>query len=277
MQRSARAFLLSSLAMIEREPHMPDASRLSRTARAVLALGAAAALSCVPEGPPTAERGPKPAPTAVASIVSPSPSSAPAVVVAPITTPFEDRFDRPELGPNWLSLSPVWRIEDGELCGKGARNRGVWLRPAIPARARIEFDARSDATDGDLKVEVWGDGKSGATMASYSNATSYLAILGGWQNTRHVLARLDEHGKDRLEMQVDPESADPRALPVEPGQTYRFRVERSDDKTVAWWVDDQLYFEMADDAPLVGEGHDHMGFNDWTVRVCFDNLKITPL
>jgi hypothetical protein len=29
--------------------------------------------------------------------------------------------------------------------------------------------------------------------------------------------------------------------------------------------------------PLRGAGHDHFGFNNWQVKVCFDNLKIVPL
>jgi hypothetical protein len=153
----------------------------------------------------------------------------------------------------------------------------VWLREAIPTHARIEFEARSDSPEGDIKVELWGDGRTGAKGTSYDDATSYLAIFGGWRNTKHVLARLDEHGDDRLELAVDPEASDPRALPVEPGQRYRFRIERPTDDSLSWWVDDRLMFELADTEPLVGEGHDHFGFNDWTVRVCFDNLKITAL
>ncbi len=32
-----------------------------------------------------------------------------------------------------------------------------------------------------------------------------------------------------------------------------------------------------DCAPLAGAGHDHFGFNDWDVKVCFDNVKVVPL
>ena len=30
-------------------------------------------------------------------------------------------------------------------------------------------------------------------------------------------------------------------------------------------------------APLAGVGHDHFGFNDWEAKVCFDNVRVTPL
>jgi hypothetical protein len=194
-----------------------------------------------------------------------------------ITTPFEDTFERAELGADWAALSPAWRIDRGRLCAKGARNRGVWLSRRLPVNARIEFDATADAAEGDLKVELWGDGASGATGAKYDNATSYLAIFGGWKNSKHVLARLDEHGHDRMELDVDPSSDDERARPVEAGQPYRFKIERTDGRSVEWSVNNLRYFKLADPDPLAGPGHEHLGFNDWDAPVCFDNVKITPL
>mgnify|MGYP005862144527 CR=1 FL=1 len=112
---------------------------------------------------------------------------------------------------------------------------------------------------------------------SYNNATSYLAILGGWKNSLHVLARLDEHGKDRKVIQVDKESDDPREKPVVKGQTYHFKIERADGRTVRWFVDGQEMLSFVDAQPLAGEGHDHFGFNEWEAKVCFDNVKVTPL
>jgi hypothetical protein len=194
-----------------------------------------------------------------------------------LTEPFEDAFDRGAIGDAWRTVGGAWKIENGKLCGKGAKNRGIWLAKRIPTNARIEFDATSSAADGDLKAEVWGDGLSGATSQSYTNATSYLVILGGWKNTLHVFARLDEHGANRLAYKVDATDDDPRARPVAAGQTYRFMIERMDGHTVRWLVDDVVMHRFDDPDPLRGDGHDHVGFNDWDVQVCFDNLKVTPL
>jgi len=206
------------------------------------------------------------------------PSLAPAIPPGPpITSTFEDTFERAELGEDWNALSPVWRIEKGRLCGKGARNRGIWLRRRLPENARIEFDAIAESPIGDLKAEIWGDGQSGATTTSYTNATSYLTIFGGWRNSKHVLARIDEHGDDRLEIEIDPQSDDERARPVSPGQAYRFRVERADGKTVVWSINGEELFKFVDEEPLTGAGHEHFGFNDWDAPVCFDNLKVTAL
>ena len=92
-----------------------------------------------------------------------------------------------------------------------------------------------------------------------------------------MLARIDEHAPDRPEIKVDPRSDDDRARPVSPGQVYHFKVERSDGRTLRWYVDDKLMFAFEDKAPLAGAGHDHFGFNDWDVPVCFDNVRVTPL
>lgn len=182
------------------------------------------------------------------------------------------------LGPNWKQVKTnAWRIENGRLCAQGAHNHGVWLQKTLPINARIEFDAMSTSEDGDLKAEVWGDGQSGATGVSYNNATSYLAILGGWKNTLHVLARLNEHGQDRKEIKVDKDSDDPRQKPVVKGQVYRFKVERNDGKTVHFSVDGVEYHAFVDPQPLAGAGHDHFGFNEWEVKTCYDNVKVTPL
>lgn len=182
------------------------------------------------------------------------------------------------LGANWLPMrTNAWRIENGRLCGEGAKNHGIWLNRTLPVNARIEFDAMTLSEDGDLKAEVWGDGKSFATGTSYTNATSYLTILGGWKNTMHVLARLNEHGTDRKEIKVDKNSDDPRERSTVRGQLYQFKIERTDGKTIHWYVNGVEYLSWNDPAPLAGLGHDHFGFNEWEAKVCFDNVKVTPL
>ncbi len=194
---------------------------------------------------------------------------------AAVITPLVDRSN---LGPNWVQMkTSAWRVEGGKLCVQNAHNHGIWLNRTLPVNARIEFDATGFTDDGDLKTEVWGDGATYATGTSYTNATSYLAILGGWKNTQHVLARLSEHGTDRKEIHVDKDSDDPRQRAVQKGQTYHFKVERTDGKTVRWSVDGIDFLTWNDPSPLAGQGHDHFGFNEWEAKVCFDNVKVTPL
>jgi len=237
--------------------------------------------SCVPSQPTDAAPKDDATPSKSADAKPQAkPSSRPPLKPVPgqvITSTFEDRFDRSSIGEDWYRVGNAWSLRNGKLCAKGARNRGIWLRHRLPTNARIEFEATSDSPDGDIKAEFWGDGSSGATAASYTNATSYLTIFGGWKNSFHVLARIDEHDPNRLELPTNAESTIARERPVTPGQVYRFRVERTNGKTVSWWVDDTLIHALEDPDPLVGDGHEHFGFNNWDVSVCFDNLTITPL
>lgn len=233
---------------------------------------------------PREQPAPEPvAAPAVAAAPGAAPAAAPAAAKGPAAAPdsaitgvYHDSFDRPELGAEWNPTSPEWRIVGGRLCGQKVRNHPVWLKRKLPVNARIEFDAMSMSADGDLKVEVWGDGKGFAKGVSYTDATSYLAIFGGWKNQFHVLARIDEHAAGRPEVKVAP-GGDYKARPVLPNTLYHFKIERSDGKTVRWFVDDIEIIAFTDANPLKGEGHEHLGFNDWEAQVCFDNLQISAL
>ena len=193
-----------------------------------------------------------------------------------LEAPFADAFERATLGPDWLATADTWNIRDGRLCVVNAHNHPVWLRRRLPTNAAIEFTATSASGDGDIKAEVWGDGHATPKRSAYRDATSYLIIFGGWRNRFHVLARQDEHARDRPEITIQP-GGPPNARPVEPGREYRFRVERSDGKTVRWYVDGVEILSYVDAVPLTGPGHDHFAFNNWATPVCFDDLKITPL
>lgn len=179
---------------------------------------------------------------------------------------FSDDFDRKDLGDAWHNTGGPYRIKDGQLTVKGARNKPLWLRRTLPSDVAIEFDVKSDSPDGDIKVEVFGDGVSKAETTSYT-ATSYVVIFGGWRNSLNVLARMDEHGDDRV---VGP------AYKVVPGKTYHMKIERRG-ATIRAWVDGRELVSMTDPDPLSGPGHDHFGLNNWDAPLTFDNLKIRPL
>ena len=179
---------------------------------------------------------------------------------------FVDDFEREDLGPAWRNTGGPYRIIDGKLHVRGARNKPLWLRRQLPRDVRIELDVRSESDEGDIKVEVFGDGVSKATSTSYT-ATSYVVIFGGWSNSMNVLARMDEHAEDRVVGEK---------RKVEKGRTYHMKIERKGD-TIEAWVDDQLLVRMVDPNPLWGVGHDHFAVNNWQSDLWFDNLKITPL
>lgn len=186
-------------------------------------------------------------------------------------------FNRPNLGPDWNPTSDAWHIDDGRLCVQGAKNHPIWFNRRLPKNARIEFDATPGSSEGDVKAEAWGDGHSVPAGTTYDDATSYIVILGGWKNRLNVLARLNEHGTNRLELRLVPGSEDPRTTPIVEGRSYHVEIERGDGRTVRVTVDGVLFHEFDDPSPLVGRGHEHFAFNDWNVPVCFDDLLVTPL
>jgi hypothetical protein len=179
---------------------------------------------------------------------------------------FSDAFERTDLGEAWHNTGGPYKINAGVLKVEGARNKPLWLRRTLPRDVRIEFDARSDSADGDIKVEVFGDGTSKADSTSYT-ATSYVVIFGGWHNSLNVLARMNEHAEDRV---VGP------TYKLVPGRTYHMKIERLG-ATIQVWADEQKLLSMTDPQPLAGRGHDHFAFNNWQTAVSFDNLRIVPL
>ncbi|MBN1655098.1 MAG: hypothetical protein JXA30_15120 [Deltaproteobacteria bacterium] len=179
---------------------------------------------------------------------------------------FKDDFERETLGAQWNNTGGPYEIRNGMLHVQGARNKPLWLRRVLPRDVRVEFDVRSDTPDGDIKIELFGDGVSSAETASYT-ATSYVVIFGGWNNSLNVIARMDEHAKDRV---VGP------SYKVNPGQTYRMKAERRGE-TITAWADKRELAKMVDPKPLSGRGHDHFAFNNWRSDLWFDNLAITPI
>jgi hypothetical protein len=185
--------------------------------------------------------------------------------------PWTDDFERDAIGSNYRPTDrSAYRIdEEGRLHAEGAYNHPLWLRKKLPRDVRIELDATSYSAAGDLKVEIFGDGKSHARDRGQYNSSGYVAVMGGWNNSKSILAKGNEHGEDLVER---------RAPRVEVGVTYRWRLERRGD-TLSWYVDDmdEPFLELVDSDPLYGDQNAYFGFNNWESDARFDNLVITPL
>jgi hypothetical protein len=235
----------------------------------------------------------------------------PAAVKA--AAPFQDDFQRASLGESYWSNGGDWRIVSGQVYSPGVGNNPLWLLLRLPPDVRIEFDARSEGPDGDLKFEAFGDGRN--------HSTGYVFIFGGWHNRETRIAKLDEHALTNEELRVSLASAArpvPRTLQgfdrmveavqeplaawsarrdlarlekgtyydadtpvvvkrtdlrVERGRTYHMRVTRKGG-LVRWEIDGNLALELTDPAPLTGSSHDRFGFSSWQNDTYFDNLKI---
>jgi len=191
----------------------------------------------------------------------------------PISTVWKDDFTRGDLGPSFYASGEGYRVFDGALQAKGAHNHPLWLRAKLPRNVRIELDTWSTEQRGDLKVELFGDGRSFDPDGGGYLATGYELIFGGWYNTKSMIARLDEHGSDVVT----------RPLPkVIPNQKYRWKIERSG-KKVTWWVAPlgqdlgEPFLVLDDPQPLEGPGHEYFAINNWETDTWFDNLVVTPL
>jgi hypothetical protein len=96
-----------------------------------------------------------------------------------------------------------------------------------------------------------------------------VVVMGGWNNSKSIVARLDEHGKDLVE----------RGAPkIESGKRYHWKIVRRGGR-VEWFVNDMTapFLTLSDDAPLEGPGHGYFAINNWQSDSWFDNLRIAPL
>lgn len=192
----------------------------------------------------------------------------------PITSVFEDDFERSDLGDSYFATTQNYQLVNGALSAKGAFNHPLWLTRKLPKNVSIEFDAWSNTDDADIKVEIFGDGQSHAATkekVAYK-ATGYVAVFGGWNNSNSILARRDEHGKAGVDLEQR------RAPKVVVGKRYHWKLTRQDN-TLSWFVDDMEtpFLRFEDKSPLSGAGQDYFAFNNWQSDSWFDNLRISPL
>ena len=176
---------------------------------------------------------------------------------------FEDNFDRAGIGGNYEIQGGDWRISDGKLRCKTAKNRNLVLKSLdLPQNAVIELTMKSNSDAVDVKFNLWGDGKI------HDHGDGYSFILGGWNNRISVISKLDEHEKKRAEK---------RNAGLEKGKEYKIKVERSSNK-IKWFVNGKLFLEYNDEAPLkAAEGYSKLSFANWKSDVEFDDLKIYSL
>ncbi|MGV3624489.1 MAG: hypothetical protein ACO1OB_26960 [Archangium sp.] len=200
--------------------------------------------------------------------------------------PFRDDYSNPAtVQEKYWSTGGLWRTTpDGWLLSPGVKNNPLWLRASLPNDVAVEFDVKSMSPEGDIKVEIFGDGSD--------HASGYVLIHGGWNNSISIIARLDEHAPPLNNVLLQANGADPvaagvyrndtrvrvEAAPyrVEIGRTYHWRVERRG-KVLTWFIDGREFMRFDDPIPLTGKGHDRFGFSSWEAQLFFDNLTVTAL
>lgn len=172
------------------------------------------------------------------------------------SVPYSDDFERADLGDAWHASGGQWKIENGYAYSTGANNAPLFLKVPLPADVVVEVDVHSETPTVDSKIELMTDGRT--------HQSGYVFILGGWNNQASVIARLDEHGKDRVEK---------TPTGVVGNQTYRWRIEKKGGD-IRWLIDGKPYMRFDDPAPLDGTGNDRLALSNWQNRIRWDNLKI---
>lgn len=204
-----------------------------------------------------------------------------------MTIPYVQTFDGQALGAEWSSTGGQWSVVDGRLFNDGAHNVPLWLSASLPHDVRVTFEAESKSEAVDIKAEIFGDGRH--------HQSGYVIILAGWNNSKSIIARLDEHGaqrtdlvttKLRAEVAADPAGARARYLerreiiawhaPMVKDHVYRVEIERRGND-LRFSADGTQILSYFDPSPLAGRGHDRFAFNNWASQVYFDNLRIEPL
>jgi hypothetical protein len=204
-----------------------------------------------------------------------------------VTIPYEQTFDRQALGAEWSSTGGQWSVVEGRLFNDGAHNVPLWLSASLPRDVRVTFEAESKSEAVDIKAEIFGDGRH--------HQSGYVVILAGWNNSKSIIARLDEHGAERTDLVTaklraevagDPDGARARHRerreiiarhePMLKDHVYHVKIERRDNE-LRFFADGVQILSYFDPSPLSGRGHDRFAFNNWASRVYFDNLRIEPL
>lgn len=173
--------------------------------------------------------------------------------------PFADEFARAELGDKYQKTGGSWRLVEGALHTMGDHNQPLWLDVPLARNTRVEFTTTSHSPAVDTKIEIFGDG--------VRHESGYIVIFAGWKNSITTIAKKDEHSPARKELKRGGER----------DRVYRWRVQRTDGKTLELFIDDELLVSYADDSPLYGAGNDRLAFTSWESEVKYDDLVITPL
>lgn len=187
----------------------------------------------------------------------------------PITGAWTDGFDRSDIGSDYFQTGPGFSISDGALLAADAQNHPLWLRKKLPKNCRVTFTATALSATGDIKVELFGDGLAYDPDGGGYSSSGYVVIFGGWNNSKSMIAKGDEHGQQVVVR------TDRKVLPNTP---YAFTLERQDG-TLTWYLGGEPtpFLQYVDPTPLTGPGHEYLGFGNWQAPTRFDNLTISPL
>ncbi|MFP2930281.1 hypothetical protein ACLESO_34815, partial [Pyxidicoccus sp. 3LG] len=207
------------------------------------------------------------------------------------SVPYTQDFSDPAVVKrDFFSTGGFWRTVSGELLAPGVKNNPLWLQAPLPDDVAIEFDVRSEPPEGDIRVELFGNG--------VDPSSGYLLVQGGFNNSMSVIARKDVNapnvdalrrraarvaesgggqGSDLVATGVFTQDTkvrvEARGNPVQAGRTYHWRIERRG-TLLRWSIDGEPVLELDDPFPLKGPGQDRLGLSGNESQIFFDNLRV---
>jgi Farnesoic acid 0-methyl transferase len=212
---------------------------------------------------------------------------------AGVPLPFADDFSNPAtVAAHYHSLGGFPRVVNGELLSPGTKNNPLWLKATLPDNVLVEFDAHALSQDGEIRVEIFGNGID--HLSGYELIYAPWNAVGVTGRLPATLVRLDENAPTLQRWQEKARAAGATSLAavgygpksglrvegppvsIEPGRVYRMRIERRGD-TLRWWVDGQRLVEFSDPFPLRGPWHDRVGLSSVEGDVYYDNFRVLPL
>lgn len=211
-----------------------------------------------------------------------------------VQVPYQQGFSDPSVvDRDFYSLGGYWRVVNGQLLAPQVKNNPLWLEARLPADVAVEFDVRSEFPEGDIRVELFGDGTD--------PGSGYTLVHGGWNNTLSVLSRKDINAPSLKQLQQKASLAAERlklpnadlvttgifkadtrvrvestTFPVQVGRSYHWRIERRG-TLLRWSIDGQPFLELTDPFPLQGPGQDRLGLSGAESQIFFDNLRVLPV
>jgi len=165
---------------------------------------------------------------------------------------FSDDFQRATLGPNWETVEGKWFVENGALATRGEGT--VMSARRFAGLQKVEFEAMVTPNPGVSDISPF------IHSGSDGVHSGYFLQFGGYYNRGSAIMRKGRKVRESARV-------------IEPGKTHAIVAEH-DGTAVRLTVDGQVVAEFPDERPLVGEGHDRIGFYVYEGSVTIRNLKV---